>query len=85
MTEEDLEKAAVEAIRSAAERIGVDPFRLARFLAHGRIADYLQTLGRSAVVELDRREAAGLSTNYLDFLDEELRQGGRGPGKANGG
>ena len=82
MAEDELERAAVEAIRSAAERMGVDPFRLARFLAHGRMADYLQALGRSSG-DVDRRDS-GLSGGYLDFLDEEMRHRERGADKANG-
>ena len=85
MSEEELEKAALEAISSAADRIGVDPFRLARFLAHGRIADFLQALGRADALQLDRRETLALSTSYLDFLEEEMRRGGDGRGdSANG-
>ena len=83
MAEDDLEKAAVEAIRSAAERLGVDPYRLARFLAHGRMVDYLQALGRTPI-EMDRRDPGGPAGGYLDFLDEEMRRRERGPGKANG-
>lgn len=86
MNDEELERAAVDAIRSAADRLGVDPFRLARFLAHGRIAEYLQTLGRSTVLDVERRDWTPLSTAYLDFLgDERDRRQGDGPeGKANG-
>ncbi len=84
MTEDELEKAAVDAIRSAAERLGVDPFRLARFLSHGRMADYLQALGRTQG-EIDGRETTGLSGSYLDFLHEETRHRDRQPDKANGG
>lgn len=86
MNDIDLEKAAVDAIRSAADRLGVDPFRLARFLAHGRIADYLQTLGRTGGIELDRKETAHLSETYLSFLEEEGHRGEQGrDDRANGG
>ena len=88
VTDEDLERAALDAIASAAERLGVDPFRLARFLAHGRIADFLQALGRAEALEIETKESMELSTTYLAFLDEEsrLRQNeGSGGGAANGG
>ena len=89
MTDEDLERAAVEAISSAADRLGVDPFRLARFLAHGRIADFLQALGRAEALEEAKKESVDLSTSYLSFLDEETRlrdhHGGPGGGAVNGG
>jgi hypothetical protein len=88
VTDEDLERAALDAIASAAERLGVDPFRLARFLAHGRIADFLQALGRAEALELEKRESMDLSTTYLAFLDEESRlrnKRGPGGGAANGG
>lgn len=82
MNDEELERAAVDAIRSAADRLGVDPFRLARFLAHGRIAEYLQALGRSNGLDAERRESMPLSTAYLDFLGEERdhRDESGGPG-----
>jgi hypothetical protein len=88
LTDEDLERAALDAISSAAERLGVDPFRLARFLAHGRIADFLQALGRAEALELEKRENVDLSTSYLAFLDQENRLRERedpGGGAANGG
>ena len=87
MTDDDLEKAALDAISSAAERLGVDPFRLARFLAHGRIADFLQALGRAEALEIEKRESVDLSNRYLAFLNEEtrLRDHDPGGGAANGG
>jgi hypothetical protein len=36
-----LEKSSVEAVRSAATKLNVDPLRFARFLQQGRIADIL--------------------------------------------
>ena len=85
MTDE-LEKAALDAITTAAERLGVDPFRLARFLAHGRIADFLQALGRAEALELEQLETAALSDRYLAFIQQEqkLRDADHG-GAANGG
>ena len=84
--EEHLERASLDAIGSAAERLGVDPFRLARFLAHGRIADFLQALGRAEVLELEKQESVALSSSYLEFLDEEMRLRAKGHGTtANGG
>jgi hypothetical protein len=73
VTDEDLERAALDAISTAAERLGVDPFRLARFLSDGRIADFLQALGRAESLELGKKESVDLSTSYLAFLDEESR------------
>jgi len=83
---DDLEKAALEAIRSAAERLGVDPFRLARFLAHGRIADFLQALGRGEALEVERAETALLADHYVAFVEQErtLRATDT-DGAANGG
>jgi hypothetical protein len=85
--DDDLEKAALDAISSAAERLGVDPFRLARFLAHGRIADFLQALGRAEALELEKNQSVELSGTYLAFLEQETRLKERGPdgGAANGG
>jgi hypothetical protein len=88
LTDEELEKAALDAIYSAADRLGVDPYRLARFLSHGRIADFLQALGRAEALELDKKQSVDLSSRYLAFLEEENRlraQGGSGDGAANGG
>ena len=87
MTDEDLEKAALDAISSAADRLGVDPFRLARFLAHGRIADFLQALGRAEALEAEQKESVDLSTSYLAFLNEETghrRDKGPDGGAVNG-
>lgn len=85
MTDE-LEKAALGAIHTAAERLGVDPFRLARFLAHGRIADFLQALGRAEALQAEKKESGALAARYLAFLEQEerLRRRDRG-GAANGG
>jgi hypothetical protein len=88
LTDEDLERAALDAISSAADRLGVDPFRLARFLAHGRIADFLQALGRAEALEMEKRESTDLSSSYIAFLDEETRlreHEDPGGGAANGG
>jgi hypothetical protein len=83
---DDLDRAALEAIRSAADRLGVDPFRLARFLAHGRIADFLQALGRGEALEIEKAETVLLADRYLEFVQQERRL--RGPdsgGAVNGG
>ena len=88
MNDEDLERAALDAISSAADRLGVDPFRLARFLAHGRIADFLQALGRAEALEAEQKESLDLSSSYLAFLNEETRHRsnqGPGGGALNGG
>jgi hypothetical protein len=74
MTDNELlEKAAVEAIRSAAERLNVDPMRFARFLDHGRIADILAALGRQEAMANEQAATAALTREYLDFLEEEMR------------
>jgi hypothetical protein len=85
VSEEDLEKAALEAIASAAERLGVDPFRLARYLAHGRIADFLQALGRGETIDPEDSGIAGLAGSYVQFLGEETRRRQHGPGQAGNG
>ena len=46
--EQDLKREASSALVGAAERLGVDPFRLARFLSDGRLADVLSKLRISA-------------------------------------
>jgi hypothetical protein len=83
---DELEKAALEAISSAADRLGVDPFRLARFLAHGRIADFLQALGRGEALEVEKAETTLLADRYVAFVEQErtLRETDAG-GAANGG
>ena len=68
-----LEKAAVEAIRTAAERLNVDPMRFARFLDRGRIADILDALGRQEALATERARMIALTKDYLDFLEEEMR------------
>ena len=83
---DDLDKAALEAITSAADRLGVDAFRLARFLAHGRIADFLQALGRAEALEVQRLETTALADRYYEFVRQEKTLGGPGHGgAANGG
>jgi hypothetical protein len=83
---ENLEKAALDAITSAADRLGVDPFRLARFLAHGRIADFLQALGRAEALEIERLETTTLADRYHEFvLQEKTLRGREHGGAANGG
>ena len=79
---DDLDKAALDAITSAAERLGVDPFRLARFLAHGRMADFLQALGRAEALEAEKLETTALAQRYLEFVRQERALGGKDPGGA---
>src|SRR5690554_2703197 len=67
----DLEKAALDAVRSAAERLGVDPFRLARFLGNGKIAEFLSALGRYEAMAVEKDQMAHLTQEYLNFLEEE--------------
>lgn len=74
MTDNELlEKSAVEAIRSAAERLNVDPTRFARFLQKGRIAEILSALGREQAMAQHRTEMTALTQGYLEFLEEEMR------------
>ena len=68
-----LEKAAVEAIRSAAEQLNVDPTRFARFLDRGKIAEILGALSRQEALANERTATASLTREYLDFLEEEMR------------
>jgi hypothetical protein len=83
---DDLDRAALDAITSAADRLGVDPFRLARFLAHGRIADFLQALGRGEALEVEKLENTALADRYLEFVRQERQLGGKDQGgAANGG
>ena len=67
---EDLRTQSVAALRSAAERLGVDPYRLAGFLADGRLADILESLGRPGL--LGPRKILGLAEAYLEFLEREI-------------
>ena len=64
---------AVEAIRSAAQRLNVDPTRFARFLQRGRIAEILSALGREEAMAAHRAEMTALTQGYLEFLEEEMR------------
>ena len=75
---EDLQTHAVGALRTAAERLGVDPYRLACFLSEGRLADVLETLGRPGRAE--PRRMLALAESYLEFLEREIAiQEGRRP------
>ena len=83
---DNLEKAALEAITTAAERLGVDAFRLARFLAHGRIADFLQALGRAEALEVEKLATTALADRYHEFvLQEKTLRGEEHGGAMNGG
>jgi hypothetical protein len=74
MTDNELlEKSALEAIRSAAEKLNVDPMRFARFLQQGRIAGH--PLGARSRRGDGRHRAAmtAMTQEYLDFLEDEMR------------
>ena len=74
MTDNELlEKSAVEAIRSAAAKLNVDPMRFARFLQDGRIANILAALGREEAMAAHRAAMSALTQEYLEFLEEEMR------------
>ena len=68
-----LEKSSLEAVRSAAAKLNVDPLRFARFLQQGRIADILSALGREEAMAAHRAEMTAMTQEYLDFLEEEMR------------
>lgn len=75
---EDLVYHSVLALQSAAERLGVDPHRLACFLREGRLADVLEAIGHPTVI--GPRRILGLAEMYLEFLDREIAiQEGRRP------
>ena len=74
----DLTPEAVEALRVAADRLGVDALRLARFLSGGRLADILETLGRLGSAGRDPRRVE-LAEQYVRFLDGEIERRKRGP------
>lgn len=76
--EGDLNSECVKALRSAAERLGVDPYRLARFLANGRLGEILDVIGSPK----SDGKRLHLAEEYLRFLDQEIadRQGQR-PGR----
>ena len=67
--EQDLKREARSAVIGAAERLGVDPFRLASFLSDGRLADILTRLRRPNPAEAVQVD---LAEQYLDFLDQEI-------------
>ena len=74
MTDNELlEKSAVEAIRSAAAKLNVDPMRFARFLQDGRIANILAALGREEAMAAHRAAMSALTQEYLEFLEDEMR------------
>ena len=79
--EEDLKEPSVAALRTAAERLGVDPYRLARFLGDGRLADLLEALSRPGPNAPNK--ILGLAEAYLEFLEGEIAiQEGRRPSGA---
>jgi hypothetical protein len=79
--EQELRGQATEAIQAAAERLGVDPIRLARFLSDGKLADVLVQLRAAG---MPNGEVIHLAESYLAFLDQEiaLRQDLRGDPQA---
>jgi hypothetical protein len=64
-----LRQQATEAIQGAAERLGVDPIRLARFLADGKLADVLLQLRATGMPD---RDVIRMAESYLSFLDHEI-------------
>jgi len=60
-------------VRAAAERLGVDPIRLARFLSDGTLADVMRQLREASSSD---PEIVGLAESYLTFLDEEMELSG---------
>ena len=79
---EDLETYALAALRSSAERLGVDPYRLARFLGEGRLADVLEAL--AGPTRLGSRNILELAEAYLEFLEREIAiQDGQRPAGAS--
>jgi hypothetical protein len=69
----DLTTEATEALRVAAERLGVDALRLAGFLGGGRLAEILETLSRLGHAGRDRRRIE-LTEQYVRFLDGEIER-----------
>jgi hypothetical protein len=83
--EQDLRREARSALIGAAERLGVDPFRLARFLSDGRLADILTRLRISGGPERDSAgSSVDLAERYLEFLDQEIATRGSGPATGDG-
>ena len=75
---EDLRDHSVAALRSSAERLGVDAYRLAHFLGSGRLADVLEALARPGA--RGSRKILELAEAYLEFLEREIEiQEGRRP------
>jgi hypothetical protein len=79
--EQDLRREASSAVIGAAERLGVDPFRLARFLSGGRLADILARLRvPGSGPPHDPGPGVDLAERYLEFLDQEIERRGSGSG-----
>ena len=79
--EKDLKREARSALIGAAERLGVDPFRLARFLSDGRLADILTQLRvTGGTIHHDTAGGVDLAERYLEFLDQEIERRGTGSG-----
>lgn len=68
--DDELNRLATGAIRGAAEELGVDPTRLARYLSGGRLADVLTHL---RMVKVADRESVEVAESYLEFLDREIQ------------
>ena len=69
---------ALKAVNEAAEILGVDPYRLARFLSHGMIAQVLQSMGhgKAGTVEVET-----LARKLQEFLEEEWARERRDRGR----
>ena len=76
----DLRAECAAALRSAAERLGVDAYRLAGFLSEGRLADLLDALARPS--RLGPSRILSMAEAYLEFLEREIeiREGRRPTG-----
>jgi hypothetical protein len=68
-------KAAVAAVRNAAERLGVDPLRLAEWLeGDDRLGNVLALWRRKDVLPVHRAEVERTLRDYLAFLEGELER-----------
>ena len=84
--DDELKRLAVAALREAADRLRVDPFRLARFLADGRLAEILTGLRETGASALDRETFVHLAERYRAFLEHEAAhvEGGHDNDTSNG-
>jgi hypothetical protein len=77
----DLKHEARTAVVGAAERLGVDPYRLARFLSNGRLAEILTRMRESPE---DGAGTLPLAESYLEFLEREIELRAGPPPSAGG-